>query len=487
MKTLNMLIENAPEIKVAKLAQDSRRVEQDTMFFCIKGMHVDGHKFAKEAVEKGATVIVHSDEIEKMANVVYIKVEDTLKALNELADAFYDSPSQSMKMIGVTGTNGKSTTSYITYQLLNGLGNKAGYIGTIDVTYAGKAIHSNYTTPETIELQAILSDMIAHNVNYCAMEVSSSGLEFHRVDAIEYDVAVYTNLSHEHLDVHGSMDNYCNAKAKLFSMLAEDKFAVINLDDEYSDRMREACKCNVVTYSTYKDNADFLATNISMSADNTTFKLIHKGISYDVSTNLLAMFNVSNLLAAISSVYCLGYSIEEILEHVNEFYQVKGRMEMIDEGQPFKLIVDYAHTPDSFEKILPFARSITPKENSVITVFGSAGGRDVKKRPIMGEIADRYSDLIILTEDDYRFEDPKEIAEEIRTGITEHRSVFICQRQTAITQAIDMARPNDTVLLLGKGEDSYMAIGNERLPYPGDQTIARLAVKKLMAEQGEYD
>lgn len=487
MKTLNMLIENAPEIPVEKIAQDSRDVSKNTMFFCIKGLHTDGHLFATQAAENGASVIVHSDLLEKQPNVVYVQVEDTMKALNEITDKFYDYPSKKMKIIGVTGTNGKSTTSYIVYQLLNKLSYKAGYIGTIDVSYAGRSFHTNYTTPETVELLDIMADMVKHNCKACSMEVSSSGLEFHRVDSVDFDVAVYTNLSHEHLDVHGTMENYCKAKSKLFEMLSEDSYAVLNLDDEYCDYMRNVCHSHVVTYSTYKDSADFLATDIKMNADNTTFTLHYHGSTYDVSTNLLAMFNVSNLLAAIAAVHCLGFSIEDIIANVNDFQQVKGRVEMIEEGQPFKVIVDYAHTPDSFEKILPFARAITPKGNSVITVFGSAGHRDTKKRPVMGEIADKYSDLIILTEDDYRTEDPKEIADEIKMGIKKHQCIFICQRQTAITQAISLARPDDTVVLLGKGQDNYMAIGNERHPYPGDQTIVRLAIKKLLSEQEEYD
>ncbi|MBR3840920.1 MAG: UDP-N-acetylmuramoyl-L-alanyl-D-glutamate--2,6-diaminopimelate ligase [Erysipelotrichales bacterium] len=487
MKTLDMLIENAPQIPVEKLAQDSRAVSENTMFFCIKGQRTDGHIYAAQAAENGASVIVHSDDVEKLPNVVYLRVEDTMKALNEITDKFYDYPSKQLQMIGVTGTNGKSTTSYVAYQILNKLNIKAGYIGTIDVSYAGRSYHSNYTTPETVELHGILADMVKNSCKACAMEVSSSGLEFHRVDTVKFDVAVYTNLTHEHLDVHGTMDNYFSAKAKLFEMLADDSYAVLNMDDEYYQAFRDVCHSKVVTYSTYKDSADFLATNIKMNSDSTTFTLIHDGNSYEVSTNLLAMFNISNLLGAISAVYCLGYSIEEILENVNDFQQVKGRVELVEEGQPFKVIVDYAHTPDSFEKILPFARSITPKGNSVITVFGSAGHRDTKKRPVMGEIADKYSDLIILTEDDYRTEDPKEIANEIKAGIKEHRCVFISQRQTAITQAVSMAQPNDTILLLGKGEDSYMAVGDERRPYPGDQTIVRLAIKKLLSEQSEYD
>ena len=488
MKLLNELIENAPEVPVQAISQDSRTCEEGTMYFCIKGQRNDGHSYISQAIEKGATIIVHSDEIqEKAQNVVYIRVEDTMKALNEITDKYYDHPSKLLKMVGVTGTNGKSTVSYVTSQLLNRLGLKTGYIGTIDVSYGLKSFHTNYTTPETVQLLSILSDMVKNNMNACSMEVSSSGLDFHRVDSIDYDVAIYTNLSHEHLDVHGTMENYALAKSKLFSMLKKEAYAVLNMDDEYFEYMKEHCDCHVLTYSLYKSEADLLATNIVMSATQTTFTLHYLGSTYDVKTNLLSSFNVANLLGAIGGALALGYTVEDIIACVDEFKQVKGRMEMIQEGQPFRVIVDYAHTPDSFEKIFPYARTITPAGGHIISLFGSAGHRDSKKRPIMGEIADKYSDLIILTEDDYRTEDPKEIADEIRQGIKKHRTVFFSQRQTAITQAIEMARPNDTILLLGKGEDAYMAVGNERLPYPGDQIIARLAIKRLLQEISEDD
>ncbi len=484
MKMLNELIENAPAIPVENLAQDSRKVRANTMFFCIKGQRVDGHNFATVAAQSGASVVVHSDPVEKQNNVVYIQVEDTMKAMNEIADKFYDRPSQKLKMIGVTGTNGKSTTSYVAYQILNRLDKKTGYIGTIDVQYAGKSVRTDYTTPESIELQRLLGDMVDCDVEACCMEVSSNGLEWHRVDAVKFDVAIFTNLTWDHLDVHGTMENYCAAKAKLFAMLGEGTSAIINIDDPYAPKMMEANEHGkLITYSLLDESATFFAKDIKLSFERSEFTLVHEGKEYDVKTNLVASFNIANLVAAIAAVYALGgYSLEDIIAQCADFDQVKGRVEAIDEGQPFKVIVDYAHTPDGMEKILPFARECTPRDGKVIAVFGSAGGRDTKKRPTMGEIADKYCDIIILTEDDYRNEDPKEIADEIKSGIKHANTIFFSQRQTAISQAIELAGPQDTVVIMGKGQDSYMAVGNEKQQYPGDHTIARKILKQRMEE-----
>lgn len=488
MKLLSQLIEGAPSIEIEYLSQDSRDITNNTIFFCIKGTRYDGHLYCKDVIERGAVCIVHSDELdEKDENVVYIQVEDVVVAMNEIAAKYYDDVTSKMHVIGVTGTNGKSTTSYVCHQLLNHLGEKCGYIGTICIEYNGVKYPSPYTTPETVFTHKTVSTMYERDVRALSMEVSSQGLEWRRVDSVDFDVAIYTNLSHDHLDVHGTMDNYLQAKLRLFKGMKKDGLAVINLDDEYYDVINGACECRTVSYSIYKDEADYVAKNITMNASCTEFTLVHDGVEYAVKTNLLALFNVSNLVAAIAAVHGVGHPLEEIVKYVSDFEQVGGRVDVIDEGQPFNVVVDYAHSPDSLNRIFEFAKNSLSPNGQIISVFGSAGHRDAMKRPAMGESADKYCDLIILTAEDPRSESPKEIANQIKSGITNHRVVFIENRETAIQQAIEMANSGDTVLILGKGREDYLDMATGKEYYPGDHIVARNALKSLMCGDVEQD
>lgn len=488
MKTLDELFEGAPKLPISHLSQDSRDVKANTIFFCVKGLHFDGHHYVQHAIDNGAVCIVHSDPIEvRRDGVVFITVDDVLEALSVIADRYYDEPSSQMKVVGVTGTNGKSTVSFVVYQLLNRLRCNCGYIGTISIAYNDIKLPSPYTTPESIYLHRTLRDMVNDHVQALSMEVSSNGLDLKRTSSVNFDVAVFTNLTHEHLDFHGTMEGYLNAKKKLFQQMEEDGHAVLNLDDSYFEEFKSASQCKILTYSLYQ-KADFMADHIHMDTTQTSFTLYHGGKSYDVKTNLLAMFNVSNLLAAIAAVYALGYSVEDILPHVNQLDQVSGRIEKIDDGQPFSVIVDYAHTPDGFEKIYEYAKSITKAKGKIITVFGSAGLRDTKKRSILGSISDKYCDIIILTEEDPRTESAKSIADEIRAGIKTKRSVFIESREAAIYQAILLADEGDTVLVLGKGDEEFLDKQWGEVAYPGDHVVAKEALQeRYQEERGNTD
>ncbi len=484
MKYLHELFAGAPQIGIEHLSQDSRDMKEHGMFFCVKGLHYDGHQYIQNAIDKGAVCIVHSDEIEtKVPGIVYITVPDVLDALNIVADKYYDHVSSKMKVLGVTGTNGKSTVSYITYQLLNRLQLNCGYIGTISIEYNDVKIPSPYTTPEAIYLHRTLHDMYEQGVQAVSMEVSSNGLDLKRTNAVVFDVGVFTNLTHEHLDFHGTMEGYLEAKKKLFYALPPEAIAILNKDGSYYEEFAGACKCPIVTYSLFQD-ADLRADNIMMEPDSTTFVLYYKDNKFVVQTNLLATFNVSNLLASIASVMALGYPLETILEHVNDLGQVSGRIERIEEGQNFQVIVDYAHTPDGFYKIYEYAKAITPPTSKIITVFGSAGQRDTKKRPILGKISDEYCDIIILTEEDPRNESTRQIADEIRSGISSKRTVFIESREAAIQQAIALADKDDTVLILGKGDEDFLARDYGDEDYAGDHIVAKEALRELM-EEGE--
>lgn len=416
---------------------------------------------------------------------VYVKVSDVNKVLNEIASRFYGNPSRTLTMFGVTGTNGKSSVTNIIQSLYS---HKApcGYIGTIAISFGDVRREPDLTTPDPILIHSTLAEMVDAGMKACAMEVSSHGLELRRVESVDFDAAVFTNLTHDHLDFHGTMERYFAAKLKLFTSLKPDALAVINIDDPYGEKIIDACKVRTVTYGIAHD-ADYRADNIHLGVEETSFTLVHDGKEYPVTTNLVALFNVYNLLAAIAVLAETVMPLEEILPHTAHIQQVAGRIERICEGQPFNVIVDFAHTPDGMEKIMSYGRLITKEGCKMIAVFGSAGQRDTKKRPIFGELADKYCDMVILTEDDPRGEDPHEIADEIRSGIHQTKNVFISDRYSAIRQAIESANEGDTILLLGKGDEDFMYHENGRVPWKGDHNAARECIRRYYFGENSND
>ena len=481
---LSRLFEGAPDIEIENLMADSRVKMNNSIFFCIKGMVNDGHKFIPQAKSNGAIVIVHSDDIKEYdADLIYIRVVNVLDTLNLVASRFYGDCTHKMTMFGVTGTNGKSTITTVIRNLLNHF-EPCGYIGTIGIFYGDTVKDAMLTTPDIVPLHRTLDEMYQAGMKSVSMEVSSAGLDMHRCDSIDFDYAIYTNLTHDHLDLHGTMENYYEAKEKLFTLLKPNKTAIINVDDEYSDRFIKATKANVVTYGVEKE-CTYRAVDIQLMVNCTKFTLLHENVEYQVETNLVAKFNVYNLLASIAALHEYGVSIEDILSHVNNLPQVLGRMERIVEGQPFTVIVDYAHTPDGFIKIYEYAKSITAPDKRIITVFGSAGNRDAKKRIEFGRLSDQYCDLIILTEEDPRNESAEDIANEIRKGIENTACIFIESRYDAIRQAIEVANVNDTVLILGKGDENYLSYEFGKTEWMGDHIAAKDAIHKYYFGESE--
>ena len=473
---LNKLIDKAPKIKIENLFTDSRLKVDRGMFFCIKGMINDGHRFVSEAIANGAVCIVHSDDLEDYVDdIVYIKVVDVQDILVKVADKFYDHVSSKLKIFGVTGTNGKTSIAITIKSILNKY-LTCGYIGTMGIEYNNIHMSTGKTTPDILYMSKTLSDMDKDNVKAVTIEVSSHGLDQRRIDGIEFDYAIFTNLTHEHLDYHGTMENYFEAKARLFTELDSSKCAIINIDDDYGKRLVHMTDARVVTYGI--DNpATYQALDIKLDSKNTSFTLRHANEDYAISTNLVAKFNIYNLLAIIATLYESGLEMTDIIESVKRIEQIEGRVEIVDEGQAFDVIVDYAHTPDGFMKIYEYAKAITKKDNKIITVFGSAGKRDTKKRPKLGKISHDYCDIIILTEEDPRSESVIDICREIASEI-EDRYVIIENRYDAIRQAIEMANTNDTILILGKGDEDYLAreFGND--PWMGDDKAARDILRK---------
>jgi len=475
---LSSIFEDAPNIEIKGLYIDSRKVKKHGMFFCLNGITTNGHNYIDRAIANGAICIIHSEDLEVFVDdVVYIKVDDVRKTMDQVIAKFYNYPSEKMLVFGVTGTNGKSTVTNIIKDIYDHF-EPCGYIGTISIAYKNVKKAPDLTTPDPIYLNELLSDMLKEQVNVVALEVSSHGLEQGRVTTIDFDIAIFTNFTYDHLDFHGTIENYFNAKKKLFQNLKKDGIAILNIDDEKSQNLKQAVLGKVVTYGIYQ-SCDYQATNLKLSMDGTTFTLLHENKVYPVTTNLVAEYNIYNLLAAIASIVESGIALDKVLPFVENIHQVEGRLEIIDEGQPFHVIVDFAHTPDGLEKIYEFAKSITPKDSSIISIFGSAGRRDSAKRKVFGEIASMYSDMIILTEDDPRDESAKEIAEEIKSGIDEQvRCVFIEDRYAAIRQGIEQANTGDTVLILGKGDEQFMYREDGRSPWMGDHKAAADTIRK---------
>lgn len=474
---LSKLFKNAPTVNITGLSFDSRTVRPGNIYFCLPGLTNDGHDFIDSAIKNGAVCIVYSKELLNMApGAVYIRVEDVNDAMNKVARIFYAKPSDKLKMYGVTGTNGKSTITNIIRDMINDK-TPCGYIGTIAIKYGDIELQPNLTTPDALFLQSKLADMVRVGMKACALEVSSHGLAQHRVDGISFDCAIFTNLTYDHLDFHGTMENYFEAKSLLFkNLVKENGVSVLNRDDEKYEALKDCSKARVVSYGINKE-ADYRAINIKMSSQGTQFDLVYSGHMYPIKTNLVGNFNVYNLLAAMCALNETGYDLDKIIEKCSHIAQVEGRMERIDCGQPYNVIVDFAHTPDGMEKMMQFGRNITMPGHRLIAVFGSAGKRDVHKRKVFGELADKYCDYIIVTEDDPRDEDPKEIADQIKSGIQNTLHVYVQDRYEAIHQAISSAQEGDTVLLLGKGDESFIYRENGRAPWVGDNVAAKECIQ----------
>lgn len=484
MMKLNELVATESELIIDQLFTDSRVRVENGLFFCVKGIVNDGHNFCDSAIASGAVAIVHSDDLKTYQdNITYIKVEDVDSALNIAASKFYDNPSSKLSIFAVTGTNGKTSVASIITDILNHKEN-TGYIGTINIAYNNKTIAAKYTTPEVIDFHSIMADMVNENVTALATEVSSHSLIQRRVDSLEYDYAIFTNLSHEHLDYHGTMENYYFAKAKLFENLSDKQWAIINIDDQSGERLMETDIINKVSYA-IDHPADYRAIDAEYSIDSTKFTLLYKEEAYEFETNLVAKFNLSNLLAAIAALHIHGLSFEELIKYVKDIDQISGRVEKIDFNNQFQVIVDYAHTPDGFEKLFKYAKEIVG-DKRIISVFGSAGERDILKRSILGEIADKYSDMIILTEDDPRNESVVAISKQIAEGI-EQNYIVIENRYDAIYQAIELANNGDIILVLGKGNDLYMALDSGKETYMGDVNIVREILKEYLQEENENE
>ena len=484
MKRLSSLIDVPSKIHIQSLMIDSRLPAPKSIFFAIKGLSYDGHKFVDEAIENGAVVIVYSSHIETKRNVIYHKVNDVIDTLSEVTNRFYDFPSHKLDMFGVTGTNGKSSVTALIKQLISSF-QLCGVIGTIHASYKDTVLTTQLTTPDLVTLNQYLSSMVAEGVKACAMEVSSIGLDQRRTQNIDYDVAIFTNLTHDHLDYHGDMRQYFIAKSKLFSQIKSDGLCVINIDDDYGLKMVEEANSKVISVGE-KKNAIVRLSKIVCESKSSTFELFDslRNETVTIHTNLIARFNVTNLaLALVSIVHYYDLPYETFLHLTPHFSQVLGRMHRIDEKQDFDVIVDFAHTPDGLKQIFDYALSMS--KGRILTVFGSAGQRDTLKRKVFGQLADEACDMIVLTEDDPRDEDVIKICHDIAEGIKNTPYVIITDRVQAIRQAVTLCKKGDCLLILGKGCETMIARAYEKSDYVGDHIVAVAAIKERVKMKEE--
>ena len=430
------------------ITHDSRRVRKNTLFVCICGTRVDGNKFIPQAIEAGACAIMTEKDVEVPADITVIKVPNMREAMELAVPYFYDYPGKKMRMIGVTGTNGKTSSTYMLRDILRKTGYKVGVIGTIKIMIEDEEMPIHNTTPDVIDLQEILDKMYKQNIDYVVMEVSSHALDMNRIAGCEYDTAMFTNLTQDHLDYHKTMENYALAKAKLFDSLSAsnlvktNKNAVINLDDELGSKtMIEHTKCNLITYG-IKNDAVLKAENVEIKASGASFDVKYKDDCVHFDLKVTGMFNVYNILGVIGVALAEKISFDIIKETLEAFEAVAGRFELVRQGQDFSVIVDYAHTPDGLENVLKTAREIAKKR--LIVVFGCGGDRDRTKRPIMGRIAAQLADVVIATSDNPRTEDPEFILSEVEAGVLPalHGNFHekITDRRTAIFRAIELAQ-----------------------------------------------
>lgn len=478
---IKLLFEVDYDVEVKGIATDNRLVHPGDLFVCIKGYTVDGHQFVKQAEEAGAVAIVCEHVIDGIT-VPQITVSDTSIELPRLAHVFFQKPTEQLNLFGLTGTNGKTTTAYILEHLLSGFESPVGYIGTNGIRYADVFLEPKNTTPEPLSLQRTFKDMVDAGVQNVAIEVSSHALELHRVDYCQFKAALFTNLTPEHLDFHPNMEEYFEAKYKLFERLTKDGAAIVNIDDAYGIKLVERLTLNQVKVYTYALNqeADFKAIDVKMTTTGTTFNLVSPVGNFEIQTPLLGTFNVYNALGAMAAAYSAGLSMELIQSLMATLSPVDGRMEIINEGQDFTVIVDYAHTPDGVEKVLEFISGI--KQNSVKVVIGCPGDRDRTKRPVIAQLSVDYADDVIFTTDDPHSEDPVDILNEMVAGVEEKQYEVIVDRIEAIEAAINKAQKNDIILIAGRGHEQiqYWKSGNIKLD---DREVAKEFLRKRLASR----
>ena len=463
---------------ITSLVSNSKEVTGGSIFVAIRGCLHDGHDFIQDALSKGARAVIASGSARHAAgseNVIWVR--DSRKALSTLAANFYGSPSSKMKVFGVTGTNGKTTVSSLVESIFNTAGVPCGLIGTVDKRYGRRRIHSERTTPDAVTIQAFLKEMLQAGRKAVAMEISSHSLDQHRVADVRLDVALFTNLTHEHLDYHKDLEHYFKSKMKIFSLLKRKGVAVINADDKNAKRIKRALRSRKITYG-MTDESDVWADVRSTGLEGSHFMVrLPNRESFAVKTRLIGMHNISNILAAASVGISQGIDISDLKKGIEKKVSVKGRLEEVGKPGGIRVFVDYAHTHDALGNVLRFLRPLA--KGRIITVFGSGGDRDRTKRPLMGRVTQKLSDYVIITSDNPRSEDPMDIARDIEKGMNLEmkKHSIVPDRKKAIELALKKAAKNDIVLVAGKGHETEQIVGSRAIPFDDRKVVMEILNK----------
>ncbi len=460
---------NLCDVEITGITNDSRKVRPGYLYVAIKGYKADGHNFIKKSLECGAQAIVSEEKLSLDTSIPQIVVRNTRKALSSLSCCFYNNPSQKINVVGVTGTNGKTTTTFLTKSIIEKAGYEAGLIGTINYQIGEKMITAQETTPESVELQRLIAEMVAAKMKFAVMEVSSHSAIQHRIENIDFKTAVFTNITAEHLDYHKTISNYMNAKVELFKNLRKDSFAVLNADDEFSEYFADRTNAKILWYG-IKNDADIKAEICRESTSDIMIKLKYSGKEIDMKMPFVGVHNVSTVLAAAASAISLGFELDVIKSGIETAPTVPGRLESVPCNRGFEVVVDYAHTPHALETVLQALRNLV--KGKILLVFGCGGDRDKEKRPLMGRIADEKSDIFWLTNDNPRSEDPLNIIDGIKAGIKPGRSFHTqINRHKAIADALSEATDGDLVLVAGKGHEKYQIIKDTITPFDDREVI----------------
>jgi len=461
----------APEGDIIFITDDSRRVSPGCLFVCVKGRHFDGHTMAARALEAGAICVVAERNTGASPELL---VKNSREAYALLCAAFYGHPARKLSLVGVTGTNGKTTTSILLKKIFDSAGYRTGLVGTNMNMVGREEFPAALTTPDPWELQGLFSKMAQAGCTHCFIEVSSQALDQQRVAGLKFSAGIFTNLTQDHLDYHGSFEAYRQAKQTLFSQC---ELAIVNIDDEAGPQMLQHSNAIPVTYSLSSNNADYTAKNLSLRADGVSYELVSRGMIGRVKFGVPGAFSVYNSLAAACTALELGLELKQVLPALAESGGVKGRMEVVPTNTPYTVIIDYAHSPDGLENVLDALRETTT--GRLITVFGCGGDRDRAKRPIMGRIAAERSDIAIVTSDNPRSEDPEAIIADILEGMPKNKAHVITQpdRKLAIAQALKKAREGDVVLLAGKGQETYQILATGRIDMDEREIVKELTIE----------
>jgi UDP-N-acetylmuramoyl-L-alanyl-D-glutamate--2,6-diaminopimelate ligase len=488
----DMKIENitgSADVEVAGIAYDSRKVKPGDVFVAAKGEKCDGYDFISDAAKKGAVAVVHEKAVMQGAELkavnpelILIHVSDSRQALAYLSNNFYERPSDKLTVVGITGTNGKTTATYLIKAILEAWGKDAGLIGTINYLVKDRHYDAPHTTPEALEFQSVLNEMVSAGCTHVVTEVSSHALAQKRVDYTGFSVAVFTNLTRDHLDFHITMEDYFRAKERLFKeLLLKGGTSVINFDDIYGRRLiaelRNSKVGNLITYG-IEAGADIVAVNIKNSFDGLMFDINFNGRTYNVQSPLIGIYNVYNILSAVGAAVSQNVPWDAVISGIKNMVSVKGRFQKVDLGQNFLCIIDYAHTEDALERLICAARELTKDRGKIITVFGCGGNRDRGKRPRMAAIATKLSDYVLITSDNPRSEEPMEIIKEIEKGALRMNYTIEPDREKAIQKAVETAEEGDILLIAGKGHENYQEIKGARHKFSDIET-AEKAIRRL--------